>query len=590
MKYKKQLFDYAVKDYKRILAEYSYKSFILIFDSSDDKAFFSIAPLSQALHELHSDLYVISKDKDKSIEFDILQKIWSVSKNIINNKRDKDTKLLSNFINVIIKKSGQDKFKKLFRVPDLIIESKKNNFLAGKIKLPYKYKWFKLYKASKLKISAKKIWKYVFNLKKNEIVQIDLPLIPPESILKLPLEDYLDSYAIVKEMSKAAKSFGALPMIKGYTARVSPIEPAEHIADLLNTLYGCEHCKQINEPIFKQYAELSKSLNLKTLVPPSGHFMISSQGFRGRHLFGEIIGYPTLNRKSRWDSPAKMFLKKEDEPQAQEETRKPLTRVALTETLPIDVFIETTNIDYSNLRKITHNLKQQLKGCALINVVSKDKVDGYSTNLIIDITNRKLFPDDSDVTELFDKDVYKETNNYFGKYTNIPGGEVFITPEDMQGTFVGDVVIHTDRSVKLTQEKPIIVEINNGRYQIIETNKELFSNIEEVKKEHLKVLLEKEKYKSLPQKIIDQQKDNFDRIGEFAINTHPTAKLCDYLVVNEKIARMIHIALGNGFEKDRQTVYHFDIVIDAAKQKLDIFGVKPDGTEVWILKKGRTVF
>ncbi len=316
---------------------------------------------------------------------------------------------------------------------------------------------------------------------------------------------------------------------------------------------------------------------------------ISTQGFNGRHLFGEMVGYPTPDRKSRWDEPSSMFMKQCDDLQSQTDDRKPVTRVALTETLPIDVFVETTNIDYVQLRKRTRRLKELLDGCLLINVVSNDENKQYATNLIVDVGHRNLYPDDSDVTTMIDPDWLKK-KKIFGRYTNIPGGEVFMTPQSMQGTFVGDVVMHVDRSVNLSAKDPIVVNVEDGRYQIIRAPRHIVQEIENVKQEHLKVLYEKEKHKSLPQPLIDSMKDNFNRIGEFAINTHPTAKVCDYLVVNEKIARMMHIALGTGFETDRQSVYHFDIVIDAAKQKLDVYGVKSDGTEVWVLKNGRMVF
>jgi len=71
------------------------------------------------------------------------------------------------------------------------------NFTAGKLTLPYKYKWFKLYKAPQLTKAVKNVWKNVFALKKKEIFEMNLPLLPPENILKLPIEDYMDSYAIV---------------------------------------------------------------------------------------------------------------------------------------------------------------------------------------------------------------------------------------------------------------------------------------------------------------------------------------------------------------------------------------------------------
>ena len=49
---------------------------------------------------------------------------------------------------------------------------------------------------------------------------------------------------------------------------------------------------------------------------------------------------------------------------------------------------------------------------------------------------------------------------------------------------------------------------------------------------------------------------------------------------------MMHIALGSGFEPDRSTEYHMDIVFNAPRQKLDVYGKDKQGNEHWILKDG----
>ena len=49
---------------------------------------------------------------------------------------------------------------------------------------------------------------------------------------------------------------------------------------------------------------------------------------------------------------------------------------------------------------------------------------------------------------------------------------------------------------------------------------------------------------------------------------------------------MIHIALGSGFEDDRATVYHYDIVINAKEQKLNMYGIKGK-QKLWMMKKGK---
>ena len=133
------------------------------------------------------------------------------------------------------------------------------------------------------------------------------------------------------------------------------------------------------------------------------------------------------------------------------------------------------------------------------------------------------------------------------------------------------------------------METYGDSYKIIDGPKDIIAKLNKRKKDSWKMLLENEKNKSLPQEIIDSKKKNFERIGEFAVNTNPKAKLCDYLIVNEKIAKMMHIALGSGFEPDRSTEYHMDIVFNAPRQKLDVFGFDKDKNKLWILKDGEFI-
>ena len=172
---------------------------------------------------------------------------------------------------------------------------------------------------------------------------------------------------------------------------------------------------------------------------------------------------------------------------------------------------------------------------------------------------------------------------------NLPGGEAFVTPEYVKGTIIGDVVISIDQSYMLSEKEPLIVEADGDKYKIISGPKDIINKLEEKKKDAWQLITNQEKFKSVPQEIIDLKKKNFTRIGEFAINTNPNARLCDYLIVNEKIARMIHVALGSGFEPDRATEYHTDIVINSPRQKIDIYGIDEKGKEHWIIRKGEFV-
>jgi len=191
--------------------------------------------------------------------------------------------------------------------------------------------------------------------------------------------------------------------------------------------------------------------------------------------------------------------------------------------------------------------------------------------------------------EKINKEYLKMTGIYAGCMGNIPGGEAFVTPEYIKGIFVGDVVIHVDKSYALNEKDPFVVECYGNTYKVLSAPKKILEEFNKRKKESYDMLLQSEKNKSLPQEIIDLKKKNFEGIGEFAINTNPKAKLCDYLIVNEKIAKMMHIALGSGYEPDRSTEYHMDIVFNAPRQKLDVFGTDKKGNKHWILKDGEFV-
>ena len=196
---------------------------------------------------------------------------------------------------------------------------------------------------------------------------------------------------------------------------------------------------------------------------------------------------------------------------------------------------------------------------------------------------------DTDVREKINSEYFKRTGIKAGTMANLPGGEAFTTPEYLKGTFVGDVVISIDQSYLLSEKNPLVIEANNGSYKILSGPKDIIDKFNEKKKEAWEMIIAQEKSKSAPQELIDLRKNNFNKVGEFAINTNPKAKLCDYLIVNEKIARMIHVALGSGFEPDRATDYHTDIVINSPRQKLDIYGLDSEGNEHWIIKKGEFV-
>ncbi len=579
MRYNSAALNSGTNYYKNALNKIRGKSVLIVIPRFEKRAFLSLASLSKAAHELNKDLKVIIPNKN-SKALEVLNDVWACYKDMKRGVKNKATQAMSKFISITKKKIPD--FEALFIPPNTIIYATKSGFKLNDNVLDYKPDWYRAYRLITLKKTCKLIWDKVFGLKQHELVNCSFELIPNKDMLELPLEDYLDNFAIMLQM--VATCPGKLRLSTA-TTRKSQLEKPERISELLNTLLGCELEKEIKEPVFRAYNLLSKELKLSRLDYPDTIFTISGKGYYGMHAFGERIGYPTLNRKSRWQSPTQLMLKLPFYPQTRHEERPPITRIGFTETLPIDNFINSCNIDWDAMRATNKKLKKKIQGCNELFVEGKKK-DSYKTELRVIIKNRKIMLSDGDARTKIDMEYYRETGIKAGRMANIPAGEVFFTPESISGSFIGDVVIAIDQSYVLNHKEPIIVSVENGSYRIVKAPKAILDKLNKKKMESWKMILEEEKHNSLPRAITELKKKNFNRIGEFAINTNPKAKLCNYLIVNEKIAHMIHIALGSGFEPDRATSYHIDIVIDAKYQKFDIFGTK-QGKKVWIMKQGK---
>ena len=93
----------------------------------------------------------------------------------------------------------------------------------------------------------------------------------------------------------------------------------------------------------------------------------------------------------------------------------------------------------------------------------------------------------------------------------------------------------------------------------------------------------------MPKQIINTYKKNFNKVGAIALHTNPKARLSRDLIETEKLAKMMHIALGSGYEPSRETTYHCDIVLNCPRQGIDIWAETRSGKELWIMRNGRLV-
>ena len=589
MKYNEKTFNSAVEEYKKILGNINKKSFLVVFDISDKKAFLSIAPLSRAVDELECDMHTWGIDK-KSEALDAIKDVWETFGKAKEGSKDEKPRALMDFIEEIEKRE-RGKFIGLFERPDYIIKADDSGF-AGSFNLPFKDDWFKEHRSDEMEETCRKIWKDVYNLKKDEKVSIGFVLAQRQEMLGHPLEDYLDSYAIIWHMNNTCKDYAQVSM-GATTQRKSMLDKSENISELKAVVSGCELCKDSSEEIFRKYKKASDLLRLGRIKAIDASFFVAGKGYHGKHNFGEIIGYPSLNGKTRWQSPGQMMYKLDFYPQTALDEREPIARVGFTETLPLDVFLESCNIDWKKMRERNWKIKGIADKCKTIRVTGEE-INGLKTDFEVGLVkkdgqHRWVRTSDTDIREKINSEYLKRTGIKGGNMANIPGGEAFVTPEYIKGTIVGDVVISIDQSYRLSEKEPFVIKADGNEYKVVSGPKDIVKKFDEKKKEAWEGILNQEKYKSLPQDLIEMKKKNFNMINEFAINTNPSAKLCDYLIVNEKIARMIHVAMGSGFEPDRSTDYHTDVVIDSPRQKLDVYGIDENGKEHWIIKKGEFV-
>jgi len=590
MKYNIQTFNSEVDYYtKKLKNKVKDKVVFVILNLKQHKAFYSIAPLSRAIHNLGGDMHVMVIDEN-SANLEILKDIWYVYDDWVKKKLNtKKVRVLKTFVRAVNKRTKTNVFKEIFKSPDIILKADKGSF-SGTLELEYRYKWYRRYRWEELSETAYKIWKQGYNLKRGEKAGVSFVLVPSEKHTELPLEDYLDSYSIALAMAVAAKKFNVDLRMGSSSDRFSLLAKPVRTADLITTLRGCELSKEVDEEVFKKYKEFSKELNIGRMDHTQAGFGIHAKGYYGKHFFGDGIGYPSLDKKTRWGSPGQLMLKDRYEPQTALEKRDPMMRYAVTETLPIGVFIETCNLNYNKLRKRSEKIRNIFNKCEYIRVVG-EVIDGHKTdftvNLVSEKGKRRLFTaQDSDVRTIIDREYYKRTKIKAGSYANFPSGETFVTPENVYGMMIGDVVINIDRSYVIPEKSPIVVEFTGNRYKVIKAPKKIEEAMIRERNEARQKLNDIERNESLPKEVVNIYKKNFWNVGEFAVNTNPKAKLCGYLIVNEKIARMIHIALGLGFDPDRKTMYHWDIVVNAPRQKLDIYGVDKDKKIYHVLEKG----
>ena len=153
------------------------------------------------------------------------------------------------------------------------------------------------------------------------------------------------------------------------------------------------------------------------------------------------------------------------------------------------------------------------------------------------------------------------------KWGNLPGGEIFTTPGEVNGTFVVDGVVgdYLCAEYGLIRETPLTIAILNNRIvSCTSTNKKL----------------ERDFW------AYTHTDENSDRVGEFAIGTNiGVTRVIGNILQDEKFPG-IHIAFGNPYGEHTGAKWFSSTHIDVVGLQFDIWLVFDDGSEEQIMRAG----
>lgn len=144
------------------------------------------------------------------------------------------------------------------------------------------------------------------------------------------------------------------------------------------------------------------------------------------------------------------------------------------------------------------------------------------------------------------------------KWGNLPGGEVFTTPAEVNGTFVIDGVVGDYLCAKFgdLKQTPLTIRVKGNRLtEAHSENKELEQDFW----------------------TYTHTDENSDRVGEFAIGTNVELKdVIGHILQDEKFPG-IHIAFGNPYGEHTGAKWYSSTHIDVVGRKFDIW---VDGNQI----------
>jgi leucyl aminopeptidase (aminopeptidase T) len=138
------------------------------------------------------------------------------------------------------------------------------------------------------------------------------------------------------------------------------------------------------------------------------------------------------------------------------------------------------------------------------------------------------------------------------KWGNLPGGEIFTTPGEVNGTFVIDGVVGDYLCAKFgdLKENPLTIQVKRNR--VVEAH----SSNQELENDFWKYT---------------HTDENSDRVGEFAIGTNIELKDVIGQILQDEKYPGVHIAFGNPYGAHTGAEWYSSTHIDVVGRKFDIW-------------------
>jgi aminopeptidase len=233
-------------------------------------------------------------------------------------------------------------------------------------------------------------------------------------------------------------------------------------------------------------------------------------------------------------------------------------------SITAELFARTVPVDYKRMKTECAAVARVFDWADSVTVTNPK-----GTDISFSIRGRKGMKDDGDFT-------------LPGSGGNLPAGEGFVSPVvgTAEGVIVFDGSIAVYDGVVIIKE-PITVRVREGFVTEISGGTEADELRESIDKAREKAVAF-EKDGKIPESSGAEYARNAGNIGELGIGLNPAAEIVGNMLVDEKVYRTCHIAIGSNYDEDAKALIHLDGLI--TEPTIRAFG--PGGEKQYITERG----